>query len=119
SWFPEMTQNYRNWIIQVVEDVRRGVDYLHGRNDIRHDQIGYFGQSWGGILGSIVLAVEPRLKAGVLLSGGLLTAPSPPAVDPFNFARHVSVPVLMLNGDNDYITPVNTAKISLNMLLSC
>src|SRR5207248_6870836 len=63
SWFPEATQNYRNWIIQVVQDVRRSVDYLESRPDIKQDQIGYLGQSWGAILGSIVLAVEPRLKA--------------------------------------------------------
>ena len=117
TWFPETTQGYRNWIIQVVADMRRGVDYLETRADIRRDQIGYLGQSWGGMLGSIVLAVEPRLKAAVLLSGGLYTAPSPPAVDPFNFALHVSVPVLMLNGDNDYITPVNVSQVPLFRLL--
>ncbi len=37
-------------------------------------------------------------------------AKAPPEVDPFNFAPHVSVPVLMLNGDSDFIYEVNPAQ---------
>ena len=113
SIWPEANQGYRNWIVQIVSDARRSVDYLESRTDIRRDQIGYFGQSWGGILGSIMLAVEPRFKAAVFLSSGFYAARTPPAVDPFNFAPRVAVPVLMLNGEIDYITPLNTAQLPL------
>lgn len=113
SVWPEMNQGYRNWMLQVVADARRSVDYLESRPDIRRDQIAFFGQSWGAQIGSVILAVEPRLKAAVFLSGGYPMAPAPPAVDPFHFAPRVSVPVLMLNGDIDYITPVATSQLPL------
>ena len=113
SMWPEANQAYRDWVLQMVSDARRSVEYLQSRSDIRRDEIGFLGQSWGGTLGSIVLAVEPKLKAAVLLSSGFYSAPTPPAVDPVNFAPHVAVPVLMLNGEIDYITPVNTSQLPL------
>jgi pimeloyl-ACP methyl ester carboxylesterase len=53
-------------------------------------------------MGSLPLALEPRLRAAVLMSGGFSGAP-PPELDPFNFAPRVTVPVLMINGDTDFI----------------
>jgi hypothetical protein len=35
--------------------------------------------------------------------GGLGTAKPAPEVDPFNFAPRVRIPILMLNGDQDFI----------------
>ena len=57
-------------------------------------------------MGSMVLALEPRFKAAVFVSGGLSPGQAPPEVDPFTFAPRVSVPVLMVNGDSDYIFEV-------------
>jgi dienelactone hydrolase/predicted Ser/Thr protein kinase len=109
SW-PEMTRAYRDLVIQQINDARRGVDYLESRTDIRRDALAYYGFSWGGRFGSLVLALEPRLKTGVLLVGGLAALKAPPEADPFNFAPRVSVPVLMLNARNENIYPVETAQ---------
>ena len=68
---------------------------------------------WGGQLSSIVLSMEPRLKTAMLLVAGLWAARPPSEVDPFNFAPRVSVPVLMLNGEEDFIFPPQTAQRAL------
>jgi dienelactone hydrolase len=68
------------------------------------------GLSWGGRLGPIIIALDPRIKADVLLMGGLASNKSAPEVDPFNFAPRVRVPVLMLNGDQDFIFPLQTSQ---------
>jgi formylglycine-generating enzyme required for sulfatase activity/dienelactone hydrolase/predicted Ser/Thr protein kinase len=109
STWPEPTRAYRDWVMRQVGDARRSVDYLQSRPDIRGDAIGYYGYSWGARSGSLVLGVEPRLRAAVFLSGGF-SGPAPPEVDPFNFAPHVSVPVLMVNGDADFIFAVDRAQ---------
>ena len=46
----------------------------------------FFVLSWGAQLGPITIALDPRLKAGVLLMGGLKSGNSAPDVDAFNFA---------------------------------
>ena len=71
--------------------------------------------SWGACLGPIMLTVEDRIKAGILVVGGFPTSPGkrPPAADPFNFAPRVKVPVLMVNGKEDYIFPFETSQIPM------
>ena len=48
-----------------------------------------------------MLAVEDRLRLGVLTSGGLAPYDVLPWCDPFYFAPHVTQPVLMQNGEDD------------------
>ena len=109
SW-PVMNRAYRDLVMQQINDARRSVDYLETRADIRHDAIAYYGFSWGARLGSLAVAVDSRFKTAVFLDGGLPAAKAPPEVDPFNFAPHVSIPVLMLNGDSDFIYEVDTGQ---------
>jgi dienelactone hydrolase len=109
SW-PELSRTYRDWVIREIQDGRRALDYAATRSDLRRDQIGYFGLSWGARMGSILLSQEPRLKAAVFASGGLSTGPAPPEVDVFTFAPRVSVPVLMFNGESDIIFEVERSQ---------
>jgi eukaryotic-like serine/threonine-protein kinase len=98
-------------------DLRRTVDYLETRADIDHSKIAFYGISLGAQLAPVFLAIEPRLRTGVLLSGGFETWTIPPEVDPVNFAPHVSQPVLMVNGREDFDLPYDTAQVPLfNML---
>ena len=106
STWPEMTRGYTDWATRGVNDARRAVDYIESRPDLRHDQIGYLGLSWGGRMGPIVLALDRRLTCAVFLSGGFSPTVAPPQVDPFNFAPRVTVPVLMINGAQDFIFSV-------------
>jgi fermentation-respiration switch protein FrsA (DUF1100 family) len=69
------------------------------------------------MLGPIPLALEPRLRIGILHAGGLSPLPTLPEVDPFHFVSRVRVPVLMLNGQYDGIHPLETAARPMFELL--
>jgi dienelactone hydrolase len=60
--------------IQSVIDLRRAVDYMQSRDDIDRSRIGYLGFSMGGMLGSTLGGVEPRIKCFLLAvpGGGLV-----------------------------------------------
>ncbi len=105
------TRAYKTWIQQLSMDARRTLDYLETRDDIDTSRLAYFGISWGARMGPITIALDSRIKTGVLLMGGLgSTAPAPEA-DPFNFLPRVRAPILMLNGDQDFIFPVHTLQL--------
>ena len=103
--------------IQRAQDLRRAVDYLQSRPDIDHEKIAGYGLSLGAQLMPVFLAVEPRLKTGVLLSGGFETWDIPPEMDPVNFASRVRQPVLMVNGREDFDLPYQTAQVPLFKML--
>ena len=71
--------------IQRGQDVRRTVDYLETRPDIDRSRIAFYGFSLGAQLAPVYLAIEPRFRTGVLLSGGFETWTIPPETDPVNF----------------------------------
>jgi pimeloyl-ACP methyl ester carboxylesterase len=52
-----------------VVDLRRGIDYLETRRECRHN-IAFLGTSFGAVLGAIVAAQDPRIKAVILTSIG-------------------------------------------------
>jgi dienelactone hydrolase len=96
--------------IQQVKDLRRAIDYLETRSDIDRDRLAFYGLSWGGSLGPLMTAIEPRFEASILLAGGLPDYPddwSPGAV-PMNFLPRSTVPTLMINGRKDFNAPVET-----------
>src|SRR5262245_43927548 len=55
--------------LQAVIDLRRGLDLLTARADVDPKRLGYVGHSFGAQWGAILSAVEPRLKATVLMAG--------------------------------------------------
>jgi cephalosporin-C deacetylase-like acetyl esterase len=107
----------RNHVIQMSKDLMRSIDYLETRTDIDHEKIAYYGMSSGARLGSIILAVEGRIKIGLLLLGGFSQYKKHPAVDEINFAPRVKVPVLMINGRDDTIFPVQRSQKPMFELL--
>ena len=68
SW-PVPTRAYTTWMQQVVMDARRTLDYLESRGEIDRSRMGYFGISWGARLAPITIALDSRLKMGILLNG--------------------------------------------------
>ena len=104
------TRAYTTWMQQVVMDARRTLDYLETRSDIDKNRLAYFGLSWGARLAPFSLALDSRLKTGILLMGGLSSTAPVPEADPFNFLPRVHVPILMLNGDEDFIFPLQTLQ---------
>jgi len=93
---------YTEFLIQLVKDFRRCIDYLETRPDIDSSKIAFYGMSWGAIMGSIIPAVEERLSVSVLLAGGLRLKGRPEA-NATNYASRVKIPTLMLNGMYDSI----------------
>jgi len=107
---PDDTVSYREWVIQMAKDFKKSVDYLETRSDIDIEKLAYLGISWGGEMAPIMLAVENRLKLGILLVGGAHGCPKLPEVEEFNFAPRVKVPVLMINGEHDTIFAVELSQ---------
>jgi len=102
------TNAYTELLIKWVNDFGRTIDYLATRNDIDTSKIAFYGFSWGGRLGSIIPAVDRRVKANVLLLGGFAADASPrPEADEFNYAPRVHIPTLMLNGKYDMFFPLD------------
>jgi pimeloyl-ACP methyl ester carboxylesterase len=108
----ENSHRYTEFLVQLVKDFRRSVDYLETRDDIDHDKLAFYGMSWGASHGGIIPAVEDRIRTSVLLSGGVIVrfddevASFRPEVDPLNYLSRVTIPTLMINGRYDTILPV-------------
>ncbi len=112
TW-PDTTRSFTEHVIQWVNDTRRTVDYLETRDDIDTEALAFYGVSWGGRMGAIVPALEPRLKAVVLVAGAFSLREARPEANQVNFAPRVTAPVLMLNGRHDFLEPVDTAQTPL------
>ena len=117
-WNIEDTIVFRDWIIQLSKDLRRSIDYLHSRQDIDTQRLGYFGLSWGAATGPIMIATEERFKVAVLLCGGLFPRKRLGAADIGNFAMRVKIPVLMVNGRHDCFFPLDSSQKPLFNLLA-
>ena len=104
----DATRQNTELLIKAVKDIKRSIDYLESRPDINSKRLAYVGFSWGGMNGSIIPAVEDRLKASILLVGGFIS-PFRPEMSPINYVDRVRIPTLMLNGKYDMIIPFETA----------
>ena len=117
SDYPDTSVKWRDYVIQWGKDYRRTIDYLESRSDFDASRIAYYGLSWGGPMGAIMAAIEPRAKAVVLNVGGLNFERALPEVDQINYAPRVTQPTLMLNGRYDHFFPVETSQLPLFKML--
>jgi hypothetical protein len=101
------SHSYSDYLIQLVKDFKRSIDYLETRQDIDRTKLAYYGMSWGGMLGAIIPAVEKRLQTTIILGGGL-RAYGRPEVNQINYITRVKTPTLMLHGKYDTILPYET-----------
>jgi dienelactone hydrolase len=60
----------RDLAAQAVVDVRRAIDVLQSLDQVDDDRIGILGFSAGAKTAAIAAGVDPRIKAGVIISGG-------------------------------------------------
>ena len=107
----------RDLAIAQVKDMQRSIDYLLTRPDIDKDRLGFFGLSTGALAGVRFTGIETRLKASVLMAGGMPAVKRVPEVEFLNFAPRIRVPTLMLNGRADFTFPYNTSQVPLFRLL--
>jgi predicted Ser/Thr protein kinase len=81
------------------EELGRTLDYLTTRDDIETRTFGWFGISYGASAMLPLLAVEKRIGAAVLYSGGVgINRDLPASQQTYNYLPRVTQPVLMLNG---------------------
>jgi pimeloyl-ACP methyl ester carboxylesterase len=111
SDYPNETIFWKEHVIMWGKDLRRSIDYLETRKDIDADKIAYYGISWGGAMGAIMPAVEPRIKTSVLVVAGLNFQRSSLEVDELHYLRRINIPVLMLNGRYDFFFPYGTSQL--------
>jgi dienelactone hydrolase len=93
------------------QDLRRSIDYLESRKDIDAEKLAYCGASWGSAMAPMMLAIEPRIKAAVLIVAGFEFQKALPQADEINYISHVAVPVIMLNGKYDFFFPYQTSQV--------
>jgi dienelactone hydrolase len=102
----------REMRIAWSKDLGRSIDYLEVRPDIDLTRLAFEGVSFGAGSSTHLVALEPRIKTLVLVSGGteLRLAPE---VDCWNYAPRVTVPVLMINGREDFDFPLESSQLPL------
>lgn len=101
--------------VQEVVDLRRAVDVLVARGDVDPHRLGFVGFSRGAETGAVLAAVEPRLRAVDLISGGGSLKSVPPlsaalrrraaplldSVRPSRFIRYARAPLFFQVGRYD------------------
>jgi dienelactone hydrolase len=103
---PPLQERDRN--LNWSKDLGRSLDYLETRPaDFDISKLAFYGVSLGAGRGPRLIAVEHRFTAAVLVSGGMYDH-EVPEVNVWNFLPRVKIPVLMLNGRDDFIYPVDT-----------
>jgi len=106
------------YLTKRSKDFGRALDYLDGRSDIARDKIAYLGVSMGSSRGRHLHDSLPepaqgrdsprrRLLSGHAAAGG----------DQADFALRLKVPVLMVNGRQDFVFPVDQSQNPLFRML--
>jgi dienelactone hydrolase len=128
------TEQDRAEQIQLIQDLRRAVDFLHELPYVDPERIGYVGGSYGGAMGGLLAGVEHRISAFALMvgDGGLLAhetgddgsgpksmpadtfaawAASMGPIEPIVFVRYAAPSQLLFqNGRTDpFVSPLDAA----------
>lgn len=116
---PKSSIKFRDEMINMATDLSRGLDYLETRDDIDRGKIIYWGYSRGAEFGLIFTAVENRYKAAVFIANGLRTDNQEwvAEANKMNFAPHIKIPKLMVNGRYDEQFSLETEAEPLYKLL--
>ena len=79
---PQIENNDRDIQIQAIIDLRRGIDLLCARPDVDPARIAFAGHGHGANWGAVLMSIEPRLRAFVLIAGVVSTADAMRKDDP-------------------------------------
>ena len=118
---PTRPNETRDLRIQQVKDVGRTIDYIQTRSDLDRENLAFYGVSVGAGLGLLDLAVDAHFKTGILQGAGLHREESngilPGEVQPINFLPRVKIPILMMNGRDDFLSPLEESQIPMFRLI--
>ena len=106
----EYQRTFRERVVQWYQDLGRTLDYLSTRREFDSARVAFTGLSFGASIPLPLLAVEPRVKAAVLMSAGFSELRLPPEADPINYVSHITIPIVMVGGRYDYVLPLETAQ---------
>jgi cephalosporin-C deacetylase-like acetyl esterase len=122
------------WPYHAVANVIRAHSLLRSFQEVDSERTALTGISWGGYLTCIVAGVDDRFKAAVPVYGcGFLHENSAwlnrfasmsveqrqrwiDLWDPSNYLRHVSMPILFVNGTNDFAYPLDSYMKSFDVV---
>jgi dienelactone hydrolase len=96
----------RDDYVQLVVDIRRGVDLLTLRPDVDSKRIAYVGHSLGATWGGAVAGVESRIRTYVLM-GGLPTLTDHDWPDPLLRERFQKLPKDRVAKTDALLAPIN------------
>lgn len=107
---PPPSVGFRDLLVRHATELRRGVDYLETRADIDASRLAYVGMSWGAGSRLVFAGVDDRYRSVVFIGGGIdeRVQPTLPEAANFNFAAHIRVPKLLINGRQDEEHPWTT-----------
>lgn len=133
--FPRQKTDLRTvWSYHAVAAVIRGVSLLRSLPQVDAERIGTTGISWGGYLTCIVSGLDDRLKVAVPVYGcGFLhdnsawvkTIAGLPEdwrkewidnFDPSRYLKQARMPVLFVNGTNDFAYPLDSYRKSYRLV---
>lgn len=113
------TQDIQTWrqtkLYQVI-DFQLTCDYLNSRNDIDTSKMAYFGVSWGGFMAPYILAIEDRIKLGILAGCGVHSEGNYKELDQINYLPRVNIPMLLMNGRYDFDFTMNKQQAFYDFL---
>jgi hypothetical protein len=94
---------HSDFVIRVVKDFRRCLDYLETRNDIDFNRLAFNSLSGSSNFGFRLSAIDSRVKLNIFYAGGLPSGSIRPEVHPAYFLPRVTIPTLMINGRFDSV----------------
>jgi pimeloyl-ACP methyl ester carboxylesterase len=100
------TSGERDLEVEDYKDLARSMDYIETRPDLDHQKLVYYGVSKGAREAPVMVALENRFRTAIVVGGGFSPEKQFPEVREVNFAPHVKIPTLMINGRYDFVFPV-------------
>jgi dienelactone hydrolase/predicted Ser/Thr protein kinase len=107
-----------SYLTKRSKDLGRSLDYLETRPDIARNETAYLGVSMGSAEGVIFTTIaQSRLKTAIFLDGGYFLDEPPAGGDQADFAPRLRLPVLMVNGSEDYVFSLRESQDPLFRML--
>jgi alpha/beta superfamily hydrolase len=91
---------FSEFIIPIVKDYRRVIDYLETRPEFDEDKLCFYGMSFGPTIGQFLTAVDNRIETNIFYAGGMIQAGRTES-NPAHFLPRITIPTLMINGKYD------------------
>lgn len=88
---------------KIITDVHVVCDFIETHEDLNSEEIAYYGVSWGGGIAPYILALEDRIKVGILALFGVSSFEKYmfKEFDQVDYLPRVWIPMLLMGGKYD------------------